>query len=519
MIADNLRETVRTLFESGKGKKGIARYLHMDVKTVRAILRNETNKPLERNDKIKVDEQLLRELHGSCDGYVERMYETMREDHKIEIGYSTLTRLVREYGLSGPEKTRCYDYPDIPGEEMQQDTSIYHVPIGGKKTKVICSGLYLRYSKMRYVKFYPWFKRFTMKCFFHEALSFFGYCARICIIDNTNLAVLYGSGEKATFHPEMVAFSKHYGFRWKAHRIRLANRKAGKERNFLTLQTNFFPGRSFKSLDDLNEQAFRWSTERFARRPLSKSRLIPCELFNLEKSYLVCLPDYIQPPYEQHQRDIDKGGYISFNANYYWVPETSQTLKKNKNTVKVVEYEKRIDIYLNHEKLITYNLPAWDVKNRDFYPTDVRPVPLQPNNRKKGCDIEEEKLRAMDPVCHQYVDFIKSSYCKIKQKPRLIRDLYRLTKKLEPSLFVECLTRALKYKIDNIDSLAKIAGQLLQQSSQNDVSQAETSLPLDEYEQRSSYKKGEFSSEADPKAYSNFMVRQCSPTMEEKENG
>ena len=94
---------------------------------------------------------------------------------------------------------------------------------------------------MRYVKFFFVFNRFVLKCFFYEALKFFGYAAKICIIDNTSLVVDYGTGERAVFSPEMLQFAKQYGFQWKAHRIRLANRKAGKERNFLTLQTNFFP--------------------------------------------------------------------------------------------------------------------------------------------------------------------------------------------------------------------------------------------------------------------------------------
>jgi transposase len=512
MLADNLRDTVRTLYKNGKGKKGIARYLEIDVKTVRAILKSESNKPREREDKIKVDETILRELYERCNGFVERMYEILVEEHHLEIGYSTLTRLVREYGLLSPQTKRNYHLADIPGEEIQHDTSTYQVLLGGKRTKVIASVLYFRYSKMRYVRFYPRFTQFIIKCFFHEALVFFGYTAMICVIDNTHLVVHHGTGENAVFYPEMVAFAKRYGFQWKAHRIKHPDRKAGEERSFYTLETNFLPGRTFKNLDDLNEQVFRWATERFAHRPLSRSRLIPARLFESERSYLNKLPDYIQPPYKEHQPKVDKAGYISFNGNYFWVPEKDSTGRNVSDYVKVVEYDKRIDIYHNHEKLISYNLPAWDVKNQEFYPGEKRPTPLQPCNRKKGCDVEEQKLKEMGTVSCQYLDFIKSPDCRIRQKPKLIRDIYRLSKKMEPSLFTECLSRALKYKIDTVESITRIAGQLLYYPPQKPETETESHVPPDDYEQRPSYKQGEFSTEVDLQLYSDLLE-------EKSENG
>ena len=46
-----------------------------------------------------------------------------------------------------------------------------------------------------------------MKCFFHKALTFFGYSALTCIIDNTNLAVYHGTGKNAVFAGEMISFA------------------------------------------------------------------------------------------------------------------------------------------------------------------------------------------------------------------------------------------------------------------------------------------------------------------------
>ena len=82
------------------------------------------------------------------------------------------------------------------------------------------------------------------------------------IIDNTNLARLRGTGANALIHPEMEAFARQYGFAYHCHALRHANRKAGEERSFWTVEINFLPGRTFQDLEDLNRQAFQWSTAR-----------------------------------------------------------------------------------------------------------------------------------------------------------------------------------------------------------------------------------------------------------------
>jgi hypothetical protein len=62
------------------------------------------------------------------------------------------------------------------------------------------------------LKFYRVFDRFAMKCFLHEALIFWGYSAKQCIIDNTSLARLRGSGKQAVIVPEMACFAERYSF-------------------------------------------------------------------------------------------------------------------------------------------------------------------------------------------------------------------------------------------------------------------------------------------------------------------
>src|SRR3990172_7201737 len=314
MIDQDMRNAVYQLHLAGMALREISRQLKLSRNTVRAIIRREGAVPQTvRKDKLQIDPDLLRRLYHECDGWMQRVHEKLVEEEQIQVSYPTLTRLLRQLDLGRSPSTRCDHVPDEPGAEMQHDTTVYKVKLSRQPTRVVASLLYLRYSKRRYLKFYRLFNRFAMKCFLHEALMHWGYAARQCIIDNTNLARLRGSGKQAVIVPEMATFAERYGFQFVCHELQHCNRKAGEERSFWTVETNFLPGRRFDSLEDLNQQAFQWATMRMEQRPVAKSRLIPAQAFEHERHYLVKLPAHLPAPYLVHERDTDQYGYGGFD--------------------------------------------------------------------------------------------------------------------------------------------------------------------------------------------------------------
>ena len=477
------------MYGQGVSRKAIARQLRIDVKTVRAILRSGGIREYKTcGAEETIDTSLLERLYVFCDGYVQRIHEILTEEYGKNIGYSTLTRLVRRQNLGVKQKGRACHTGDIPGEEMQHDTSVHEIMVGGKKQKLICSGIYLRYSKMRYVLFYRRFNRFTMKCFIDEALRYWGYTARYCIIDNTNLAVLNGTGTSAVMNPEAVVFADNYGFICKAHALGHANRKAGKERNFWTVQTNFLPGRSFSSLEDLNRQAVQWATVRYARRPQSKTRLIPAELFEAEKSALVKLPDYITSPYLPYNRAVDEYGYCSFDGNYYWVPESVTS-----SSVTVLQYAHHLSIMEGTHELAKYAIAADGVKNQTFVPPGHKSTPrCVPKNRKLGCDREEQRIREMGEPFTKYLGLAKVPSNGVCRYPAFVRSLYSLLKQTGPSLMRTVIERALLYGVFDRNALERMISCVV--SADPVISFTDIS---GDYQKRSSYKEGQYTEEND----------------------
>jgi len=494
MINADKRQAVRTLSAEGRGKKEIARLLNISPKSVRRLLKNTGAVPSPRQDKITVSEELLRRIYTECNGFSQRIYEVLTEEHGVAIGYSTLTRLMREMGIGQKHQHRYAHVEDVPGAEMQHDTSPHRVKLGNDIVLVQCSSLYLRYCKMRYIQFYRSFNRWRMKCFFYEALIRWGYSAKTCIIDNTNLAVLHGTGKDAVIHPEMISFAKPYGFTWLAHEKGHANRKAGCERSFWTAETSFLPGRTFSSLEDMNQQALSWS-ERFAQRPQAKTRLIPSELFESEKADLLKLSDSLQPPYQPHQRVLDAHGYLAFDGNYYWVPDEPELRPGCK--VDLLQYPQEIKIFpyglSSLLSAFSYPLPAYSTKNKRFAPQGAVLNPYVPRQFKQNSQEEEKHLQAIDPLCGQYLDFIKSSG-DVHQKNRFIRDLYSLSRNMSKELLLATLSRALRYKVFSLEALQRMSRQLLQ--AECPALEGTAALTQD-YEQRETFQAGRFSQEND----------------------
>jgi hypothetical protein len=488
MIDPENRKSIWNLYQGGTSIVDLVKMFHIDHKTVRIIIKERGEALLiKRVDNIELDENLLREVFLSCDGWAQRTHEVLGEKG-VKIGYSTLTRKIQKLGLKNKEEKRAHKVPDEPGKEFQNDTSPYTIKINNKNQRVVASQLYYRYSKRRYLKFYISFTRFHMKCFFHEALSYFGYACQECIIDNTNLAVHHGTGNDAVFVGEMISFSKLYDFKWKAHAIKHSDRKAGVERSFWTVETNFFPGRSFTSMEDLNRQAFDWS-EKHGREPNQKTKIIPNEVFEMEKIYMKkVLPD-LPAPYIVHCRVVDQYGYIVFDSNYYWIP-----LGTSKE-IKILQYSNIIKIYSERKLVVEYVLPAFGVRSERFIPKGIQ-LGLAPKKVAIPSNKEEEILKNINEEVSKYLQcLIKGT--STNRRYQVVKRLYSLHRRLTPSLFLKAVTRSLNYNLYDIKRLEEISIQILK--SEN----LEIPDPLVDYdyEDRDSYKEGEATDDADLTCY------------------
>src|SRR5205809_388847 len=493
MIEADKRKAIYLLHQEGMSLHEIARRFGISRNTIRAVIQNKGEMPVStRRDKTKIATDLIERLYQECDGWIQRVHEKLVEEQGIQVKYSTLTRLLRELGIGKPQETRCERVPDKPGAEFQHDTSVYQIKLSDIPNRLIASLMYLRYSKRRYLRFYRVFNRFRMKCFLHEGLMHWGYAAHECIIDNTNLARLRGTGKNAVIVPEMEAFANQYGFLFVCHEKGHPNRKAGEERSFYTVETNFLPGRRFESLEDMNQQAFQWATLRMEQRPAAKTRQVPAKAFEHEQQFLVKLPAHLPSPYLVHERETDQYGYAAFGGNYYWVPGT------DRDDVKVFQYSDRLKIYQHRQCLVEYRLPADGVTNTLISPEGMPKPARQPKNRKRPTQEEEKRLRAISEAVDRYLKFALQAGV---QRHRFLRELFALSCRMTRSLFIQTIERALRYQITDIATLQRIARLCLTQDDRP--------LPgadVDEsFRQRDAYQQGSLTDAPDFSLYDKML--------------
>lgn len=321
MTPTEIRNAVCTLQAQGHSLREISRLLALSRNTVRHILRQPGGNVAETPPCDEATLGRLKAAFTRARGNVVRVRELLADDG-LEVSYSTLTRWVREADLREPPR-RAGEYTFLPGQEMQHDTSPHRVTFASadKPVSVQCAGLVLAYSRRLFIQYYPRFTRFEAKAFLLDAARFMTGVCPVCIIDNTSVLLAAGAGADAVVAPEMAAFARTLGFRFRAHRVGNPDRKGRIERPFAYVETNFLAGRGFEDFDDLNRQAVDWCRNVANRKPKQALAMSPDAAYLIEQPHLVSLPDALPPVYELLERIVDLYGYVSVDTNRYSVPE------------------------------------------------------------------------------------------------------------------------------------------------------------------------------------------------------
>ena len=374
-------------------------------------------------------------------GNVVRVRELLAQEQGLELSYSTLTRWVREAGLRAPPQ-RSGEYHFAPGEEMQHDTSPHRVLIAGKSLTAQCAALVLAYSRRLFVQYYPRYTRFEAKHFLLEAARFNDGACPTCIIDNTSVMVAAGAGDEAVIAPEMAAFARTLGFRFRAHRVGHADRKGRIERPFAYVERNFLPARSFSDFEDLNAQVLAWCRDLANQKPKHVLGMSPEAAYVIEKPHLQSLPAALPPVYEVFERVVDLYGYVSVDTNRYSVPErfVGQALS-------VYKYPAEIQILRRGTPIATH--PRL-INQRDARHTLAHHHPT-PQRAPRAPALEEKLLRGDNPVLERYAAALKR-----RTHGRGVRQLRRLLemKRTYPSApFLAAVEQALQFGLFDLGRL------------------------------------------------------------------
>jgi hypothetical protein len=330
---------------------------------------------------------------------------------------------------------------------MQHDTSPHHAMIGGKLRPVQTASLVLCYSRMMFIQLYPFFTRFVCKLFLTDAIRYFAGAAEVCMIDNTNVVVLRGTGRDMVPVPEMEAFADRYSFTFKAHEKGDANRSARVERPFDYIENNFLAGREFTDWAHANREAVAWC-DRANAKFSTKLRASRRELFAAERQHLKPLPVWVPDVYQLHHRVLDIEGYVTIRSCRYSAPY--QLIGR---MLEVRETKDKIEIFDGPRLLTTHERslePGARVTRPEHRPPRGQLAP------EKATPPEEKEILASAPEIATYVDAIKKRGPGRGTLP--LRKLLRMLRDYPRPSFLEAIRAATHYGLYDLD---RVEGMIL----------------------------------------------------------
>jgi hypothetical protein len=300
---------------------------------------------------------------------------------------------------------------------------------------------------MLFFQHYPHFTRFDCKVFLTDALRYFDGACGTCMIDNTHVVVLKGSGATMVPVAEMAAFAERFHFTFRAHEKGDANRSARVERPFDYIENNFLCGRSFTDWEHLNQEARTWCDKVNAttKRHLHAS---PRELFATEKPHLRPLPIWVPDVYALHHRIVDVEGYINVHHNRYSAPW--QLISRQ---LEVRETKDKVEIF-DGPRLVASHPRLIDSTGARVVDPAHRPPRGEGRHARGSVSVEEEDLLRLCPELSDYV-----SKLKCHAQGRGIRDMRRLLRLLADyprAPFLETIRAATHYGLFDLERVERM---------------------------------------------------------------
>jgi transposase len=208
-----------------------------------------------------------------------------------------------------------------PGAQAQMDYGLYDIDFTREgRRRVYLFSYLLGYSRRQYLRFVESMDLPTTLREHVQAFRHLGGVARVCLYDNFKAVVLRHDADGPIYNPKFLAFATHYGFRPQACRVRRPQTKGKVERKFHYVETSLLNGRTFESLEHLNEVTASWLANVADGRVLRDFKESPRQRHEHEQPQLVPLPTCDFDTALVVYRHVNVEGFIAHRLNFYSVP-------------------------------------------------------------------------------------------------------------------------------------------------------------------------------------------------------
>lgn len=314
---------LKDMYRQGMSISQIAKQTGHDRKTVRTYVKSSL--PLEVKERAKKVSKLDPFKDYIIGKLQEGPFTASRLLREIqEMGFTGKYTIVKEFIRQiRPEQgiQAIYRYETKPGVQAQVDWSeLGKLEIDGKLLKLYCFSMILGYSRMRYIEFTLSIDAATLINCHLNAFRYFGGYPKEILYDNMKQVVIKRAmkSSDSQWNPKFEDFFRHYGFVPRLCRPYRPQTKGKIENTIGFMKRDFFLGRNFASLQDMNAQAIPW-LDRVNSSEHGTTHEIPLERLKSEGLKPVDgVPEYLMV--REETRTISRDCFISYLGNKYSIP-------------------------------------------------------------------------------------------------------------------------------------------------------------------------------------------------------
>jgi transposase len=325
-----MRQEIVQRHQAGASIRSIARDLGISRGAVaRALARVQAQRagraaplpgPRSRHSIVDPFEPILKELLAKYPNLtVERAWQELRQ-RGYPGGYTVVRERVRLL-RPRPAPAPVPRFETGPGMQAQMDFGIYDIDFTREgRRRVYLFSYLLGYSRRQYLRWVESMDLLTTLREHVQAFRHLGGVARVCLYDNFKAVVLWRDADGPLYNPKFLAFATHYGFKPQACRVRRPQTKGKVERKFYYVETSLLNGRTFDTLEHLNEVTAAWLANVADVRVLREFKESPAERQAREQPHLLPLPACDFDTALVVYRHVNVEGYIAYRLNFYSVP-------------------------------------------------------------------------------------------------------------------------------------------------------------------------------------------------------
>ena len=238
-------------------------------------------------------------------------------------GYTNVTNYLREVRAAGavPFERR---FETLPGVQAQVDFAEFQAAFAsepGPARKIHLFTLVLGHSRWLWGRFCYRQNLPTVLRMQIEAFEAIGGVPQEILYDRMKTAVLDERDGVVFYNPSLVSLLQHYGASPRACRPYRAKTKGKVERPYRYVRQDFFLGREFQDLHDLNARFSEWLEQTANVRVHGTTRRVPAEMLAEELEFLLPLPAMRHVAAEICMRRVSRDGMVSYEDNLYSVPD------------------------------------------------------------------------------------------------------------------------------------------------------------------------------------------------------